>query len=135
MGSSNMIVGDAVADKPVKNRRAAQAISARHRDIHDGIDRVLLTSTVRASDLGDAGEDDHGRQGKQPARSRGPTKFSAKPSPGGEAPVEVHVRARRQSAGGLRDEHVRRHSKHGSVGIPREERTSRVQAGRSILRR
>src|SRR5215207_2392836 len=56
MGSQNVIVGDAVKDAPVKTiplpRPYPHGIA-----IHQGIDRILVTSTVRATDLGDPGED------------------------------------------------------------------------------
>jgi hypothetical protein len=55
MGSDAMIVGDAVADKPLKTIKVA-AKYPHGIAIHNGIDRILLSSTVRASDLGDAGE-------------------------------------------------------------------------------
>jgi DNA-binding beta-propeller fold protein YncE len=60
MGSSNVIVGDAQTDKPVKVI-AADAENAFIRYPHgitlnDDIDRIIVTSTVRPSDLGDAGE-------------------------------------------------------------------------------
>ena len=60
MGSSNVIVGDAQTDK-VKN-----VISANEKDkfikyphgigLNEDIDRIMVTSTVRASDLGDPGD-------------------------------------------------------------------------------
>jgi DNA-binding beta-propeller fold protein YncE len=81
MGSQTMVVGDAVADKPLKNVQ----VGAKYPHgiaVHNGIDRVLLTSTVRASDLGDAVEASTGKV-------LGTYKLSKKPSPAGEAPVEV----------------------------------------------
>ena len=60
MGSSNVIVGDAHTDK------VKQVIAANEKDkfikyphgigLNEDIDRMIVTSTVRASDLGDAGE-------------------------------------------------------------------------------
>jgi DNA-binding beta-propeller fold protein YncE len=58
MGSNNIIVGDAVADKPVKTLAATGKAFIKYPHgiaVHGGIDRILVTSTVRASDLGDAG--------------------------------------------------------------------------------
>ena len=55
MGTQAMIVGDVKADKPLKTVKVA-APYPHGIAIHNGIDRILLTSTVRASDLGDAGE-------------------------------------------------------------------------------
>lgn len=87
MGSNNVIVGDAVADKPLK----AVALPKPYPHgiaIHDGIDRVLMTSTVRASDLGDPGETITAIKAST-GEVTGTYKVSAKPSPGKEAPVEV----------------------------------------------
>ncbi len=60
MGSSNVIVGDAQTDK------VKQVIAANEKDkfiryphgigLNEDINRIIVTSTVRASDLGDAGE-------------------------------------------------------------------------------
>ena len=55
MGSQAMIVGDAQADKPIQTVKLSKPYP-HGIAIHDGIDRILVTSTVRASDLGDAGE-------------------------------------------------------------------------------
>lgn len=87
MGSQNMIVGDAVADKPVKTVALPKPYP-HGIAIHDGIDRVLLTSTVRAADLGDAGETITAVKAST-GEVTGTYKVSTKPSPGGEAPVEV----------------------------------------------
>jgi DNA-binding beta-propeller fold protein YncE len=60
MGSSNVIVGDAQTDK------VKQVIAADEKDkfikyphgigLNEDIDRIMVTSTVRASDLGDPGD-------------------------------------------------------------------------------
>lgn len=60
MGSSNVIVGDAQTDKQIKVI-AADSENAFIRyphgiTINDDIDRIIVTSTVRPSDMGDAGE-------------------------------------------------------------------------------
>ncbi len=59
MGSNNVIVGDAVTDKPVKTLAATSKAFIKYPHgiaVHSGIDRILVTTSVRASDLGDAGE-------------------------------------------------------------------------------
>ena len=87
MGTQNMIVGDAVTDKPLK----AVALPKPYPHgiaIHDGIDRILLSNTVRASDLGDAGEFIQEVKAST-GEVVGAHKVSTKPSPTGEAPVEI----------------------------------------------
>ncbi len=87
MGSQTMMVGDAVADKPIK----AVSLPKPYPHgiaIHDGIDRVLLTSTVRASDLGDAGETIQEIKAST-SETVATHKVSTKASPSGEAPVEI----------------------------------------------
>jgi DNA-binding beta-propeller fold protein YncE len=87
MGSGKLIIGDAVSDQPKKT------VSLPHPyphgiAIHTGIDRLLLTNTVRATDLKDAGETItvvEASTGKVLASH----KVSHKASPGGEAPVEI----------------------------------------------
>lgn len=93
MGSDNVIMGDATADTPVKTISAPPPgppfISHPHGiAIHNGIDRVLVTSTVRPSDLGDPGETVtviEATTGKVLSTH----KVSRKPSPSKAAPVEV----------------------------------------------
>ena len=87
MGSQNMIVGDAVTDKPVKSVALPKPYP-HGIAIHDGIDRILLSNTVRASDLGDAGEFIQEVKAST-GEVVGAHKVSAKPSPTGEAPVEI----------------------------------------------
>jgi len=87
MGSQNVIVGDATADRPIK----VIPVPGTHPHgiaIHDGIDRILVTSTVHPPDLGDPGETVtiiEASTGKVLSSH----KVSNKPSPSGEAPVEV----------------------------------------------
>ncbi|HZQ61134.1 MAG TPA: YncE family protein [Casimicrobiaceae bacterium] len=87
MGSQAMIVGDAVTDQPLSTVKVG--LPYPHGiAIHNGIDRILTTSTVRASDLGDPGEGIsviEASSGKVLASH----KLSNKPSPAGEAPVEI----------------------------------------------
>jgi DNA-binding beta-propeller fold protein YncE len=87
MGSSKLIAGDASTDQPTQTISLPQPYP-HGVAIHDGIDRVLVTSTVRATDLGDAGETItviEATTGKVLSSH----KVSNKPSPAREAPVEV----------------------------------------------
>ena len=60
MGSSNVIVGDAATDKQIKVIASTDKnafIRYPHGiGLNDDIDRMIVTSTVRPSDLGDAGD-------------------------------------------------------------------------------
>ena len=93
MGSNNVIMGDAVTDKPLKTIAAPLPgppfISHPHGiAIHSSIDRVLITSTIMPGDLADAGETItvlEARSGKVLSTH----KVSLKPSPSKAAPVEV----------------------------------------------
>ncbi len=87
MGSHKMIVGDVgtdrierIIDLPVKYPHGLA--------VHSGIDRILVTSTVRHTDLGDAGEQITIIE-KSTGKILGTKKVSNKPSPSGEAPVEI----------------------------------------------
>ena len=87
MGSQAMVVGDAAADKPLKTVKVG--VPYPHGiAIHNGIDRILVTSTVRASDLGDAGEAINAIEASS-GKVLGSYKVSNKPSPAGEAPVSI----------------------------------------------
>ena len=87
MGSDAVIVGDAVTDKPLRTIKLP--LKYPHGiAIHNGIDRILTTSTVRASDLGDPGEA-VGVLEASTGRWLGEIKVSAKPSPSKAAPVEI----------------------------------------------
>jgi DNA-binding beta-propeller fold protein YncE len=92
MGSSNVIVGDAQTDK------VRQVIAANDKEtfiryphgigLEEDINRIMVTSTVRPSDLGDAGETVtviEATSGKVLSTH----KLSEKPSPSGAAPVEA----------------------------------------------
>jgi hypothetical protein len=87
MGSNNLIIGDAVNDTPTKTVSLPKPYP-HGIAIHDGIDRVLLTSTVRASDLGDPGEYITVVEAST-GNVLSSHKVSTKPSPSGEAPVEI----------------------------------------------
>ena len=87
MGSQNVIVGDAIADKPT--RTIALPKPYPHGiAVHDGLDRLLVTSTVRPSDLGDAGETISVIEAST-GKALSNHKVSTKDSPSQEAPVEI----------------------------------------------
>ncbi len=87
MGSQAVVVGDAVADKPLKTIKLS--VPYPHGiAIHNGIDRILTTGTVRASDLGDAGDSINAIEAST-GKVLGTYRVSTKPSPAGVAPVEV----------------------------------------------
>jgi len=93
MGSSNVIMGDAAGDKPIKTVGSPAGgpafIKYPHGiSIHNGIDRIIITSTVRPSDLGDPGETVTVIEAST-GKVLSTHKVSKKPSPSGEAPVEV----------------------------------------------
>src|SRR5262249_12990341 len=87
MGTQNVVVGDAVADKPLR----AIALDKPYPHgvvVHEKIDRLLATSTVRATDLGDAGEAISVVE-LSTGKSLRSIKVSDKASPAGAAPVEL----------------------------------------------
>jgi DNA-binding beta-propeller fold protein YncE len=87
MGSNAVIVGDVATDAPTKT--ISVPLKYPHGiAIHSGIDRILTSSTVRASDLGDAGEAVGVLEAKS-GKYLGEIKVSNKPSPSGAAPVEL----------------------------------------------
>jgi DNA-binding beta-propeller fold protein YncE len=91
MGSSNVIVGDAQTDKPIK------VIAANDEDafvryphgitINDEIDRIIITSTV-SPDMKDAGETVTVIEASS-GKVLSSHKLSDKPSPSGVSPVEA----------------------------------------------
>lgn len=87
MGTQAMVVGDARKDEPLKTVKVA-APYPHGIAIHGGIDRILLSSTVRASDLGDAGEAISAVEASS-GKVLGTYKVSNKPSPARNAPVEI----------------------------------------------
>src|SRR3954468_1529093 len=87
MGSANMVVGDAVRDVALRSVKVP-APYPHGIAVHEGIDRALLTSTVRPSDGGDPGEMLSVVE-LSTGKSPGTHKMSTKPSPSGAAPVEV----------------------------------------------
>lgn len=92
MGSSNVIMGDALIDKPIKTISAAQPAEAfvlypHGIAIHNGIDRVLITSTVKPdmSEAGDTVTVIEASTGNVLSTHR----VTSKPAPAKIAPVEV----------------------------------------------
>ncbi len=87
MGSSVIVMGDAVND--TYTRTIESPVPYPHGiAMHEGIDRILVSSTVRATDFGDAGES-IGIIEASTGKGLGSFKVSDKESPSGEAPVEV----------------------------------------------
>ena len=87
MGSSNVIVGDAVADRPLEEISVPETYP-HGIALHEGIDRLLTTDTVRPADMGDAGEAVTVVEAST-GRTLSALKVSNKPSPAGAAPVEI----------------------------------------------
>lgn len=93
MGSSVVVMGDALIDKPIKTIRAADPAGAfilhpHGIAIHNGIDRVLVTSTVKPDDPNVAGETVTVLEAGTGA-VLSTHKVSSKPSPSKAAPVNV----------------------------------------------
>jgi len=87
MGSNKVVVGDAVTDQPLKSIDMPK-LYPHGIAINSSIDRLLVTSTVRASDLGDPGETITEVE-VSTGKVLNHYKLSNKPSPSGEAPVEI----------------------------------------------
>lgn len=92
MGSSAVIMGDAVTDKPTKTIRtpesgAATVLYPHGIAIHNGIDRVLITSTVKP-DMSDAGESITVIEAST-GQVLSTHKVNSKSAPAKSAPVEV----------------------------------------------
>jgi DNA-binding beta-propeller fold protein YncE len=87
MGSSKVIVGNGVTDETVKVISPSQPYP-HGIAVNEDIDRMIITSSVRASDFGEPGETVtilEVSTGKELSSH----KLSNKPSPSGVAPVEV----------------------------------------------
>ena len=87
MGAQRVIVGDAIADKATRTINLSKPYP-HGIAVHNGIDRLLVTSTVRPSDLGDAGETITVIEAST-GKVLSSHKVSTKASPAGEAPVEI----------------------------------------------
>jgi YVTN family beta-propeller protein len=86
MGSNKVVVGETATDKVT---RVIDVPKYPHGiAVHNGIDRVLATSTVRASDLGDPGETITVIEAST-GKVLSTPKVTDKPSPAGDAPVEI----------------------------------------------
>lgn len=92
MGSSTVIMGDAVTDRPTKTIRAGDSgafiLYPHGIAIHNGIDRVLITSTVKPDDMAEAGETVTVLEAST-GKVLSTHKLSSKPSPAKAAPVEI----------------------------------------------
>ncbi len=86
MGSANVIVGDVKTDR-IKATISIPGTYPHGIAVHSGIDRVLVTSTVRP-DLKEPGEVITVIEAST-NKVLGQIKLSNKPSPSGEAPVEI----------------------------------------------
>lgn len=87
MGSSTVVVGDVATDE-ITATIELETPYPHGLAVHQGIDRILVTSTVRHTDLGDAGEYVTVIEAST-NRVLGRHRVSDKPSPAGEAPVEI----------------------------------------------
>jgi DNA-binding beta-propeller fold protein YncE len=86
MGSNKVIVGETATDRII---RVIDVPKYPHGiAVHNGIDRLLATSTVRASDLGDPGEAITVIEAST-GKVLSTHKVTQKPSPAGDAPVEI----------------------------------------------
>lgn len=93
MGSSTVIMGDAVNDQPTKTVSASEPAVAtilypHGIAIHNGINRVLITSTMKPDDVGQAGDTVtvlEAKTGKVLSTHR----VASKPAPAKSAPVEI----------------------------------------------
>ena len=91
MGNHKVIVGDVASDEPTGTITAEGDAFIKYPHgvaVHNGIDRVLVSSTVRASDLGDPGETITSIEAST-GKVLSTLKVSNKSSPSGEAPVEI----------------------------------------------
>jgi len=93
MGSDNMIIGNAVTDTPTKTVAAPSSgnpfISHPHGiGVHNGIDRVLITSTIMPGNMDEAGETITVIEAST-GKVLSTHKVSRKASPSKAAPVEV----------------------------------------------
>jgi DNA-binding beta-propeller fold protein YncE len=88
MGSSAVIVGDAVADKPTHTIHTPEPYP-HGIALHEGIDRLLVTSTVDAATLGDARDMITVIRASTNEVLPSLRASNKEESPAGEAPVEI----------------------------------------------
>ena len=88
MGSRKIIVGDATTDRPTKVISLPKPYP-HGIALHEGIDRIIVTSTDPPTGVGQPGETVTVIQAST-GKALSSHKLSNKPSPSGEAPVEVH---------------------------------------------
>ena len=93
MGSDNMIIGNAITDTPTKTVATPASggafISHPHGiSVHNGIDRVLITSTIMPGNMSEAGETITVIEAST-GKVLSTHKVSRKASPSKAAPVEV----------------------------------------------
>jgi DNA-binding beta-propeller fold protein YncE len=87
MGSSKIVVGDAIND--TVTRTMDSPVNYPHGiALHEGIDRILVTSTVRATDFGDPGNV-LGIMEASTGKNLGTVSVTDKEEPNNIAPVEV----------------------------------------------
>ncbi|MGH6947107.1 MAG: YncE family protein [Kiloniellales bacterium] len=87
MGSNKVIVGDVQSDE-IKKALDTPERYPHGIALHSGIDRLLTSSTVRHTDLGDPGDKVSVIEAST-GKALGSVHLSKKPSPAGEAPVEI----------------------------------------------
>jgi len=87
MGSQNIIVGDAVTDKPIKSISLPEPYP-HGISLNESIDRIMVTSTDPPDGNGQPGETVTVIEAST-GKVLSTHKVSNKPSPSGEAPVEV----------------------------------------------
>ncbi len=87
MGTANVIIGNAVTDKPIKTVTFPKPFYPHGIAIHEGIVRMLVTSTISPS-LKDPGEVIAVVE-LSTGKLLSTLKLSTKPSPSGSAPVEI----------------------------------------------
>jgi hypothetical protein len=93
MGSSNVIMGDAVKDRAIKTISAADPEAAyilypHGIAIHNGIDRVLVTSTIKPDNMAEAGDSITVMEAST-GKVLSTHTIASKPSPAKSAPVEI----------------------------------------------